>query len=414
DDNCRTMFTKGQAEVMYNQIVNGQRSSFKNALSACFYETDAAVKRIVLPTDTICNLNFRPVVRVKNEGMTVINSGTIFYRVDNGNFIPFNLNQPLGIQEEAFITLPVINVSEGDHTLTISFEKPNNKPQDDNTSNDLLSINFYAYDGGFSTPAPFKEDFEFSSFPPANWNIDNRGTPNTWDLAGVSAYDQGNYSIFINNLNYNSNPSGTRDALITEDYDVSQIGLPNLKFDYAYCRVNSNRFDSLIVYYSLDCGERWTPIFRNGGITLATAPDRNTLFTPTADQWKTVHLTLPFAVGQNKVRFKFENICGWGNALYLDNINVFGTPQTQIREEKNIEVKVYPNPVTDLALVSLPVKHPFTTAEIYNALGQKISTQKVFQSIVEIQTHNLANGPCYIHLSGEGYSQVVPIVVNKR
>jgi hypothetical protein len=414
DDNCRTMFTKGQAEVMYNNLNTGARSSIKTAISNCFLDLDGAIKAILLPTDTICNLNFRPMVRVKNEGITVITNATIFYKIDNQPYQSFPFNKTLRIQEDAFVALPPVSVTEGNHTLTVTFEKPNNANIDNEPSNDLLTVNFYAYDGGFAVQAPFTEDFEMSSFPPSNWMIDNRGSPNTWDLSSASAYDQGFYSAFINNLNYNSNPNGTRDALITDDYDVSQIGLPNLKFDIAYCRVNNNRSDSLAVYYSFDCGKRWTLIYKSGGVTMATAPDQSTFFIPAPNQWKTIRLHLPALVGQNKVRFKFENISGWGNALYLDNINVYGTPLSSAQTfTQKVEVNVYPNPASDIVYVSLPNVHPFSVAELYNAIGQKISSQPIFQRVIEIDTRNIPNGTYFIHVKGEDNSQYATVVINK-
>lgn len=415
DDNCRTMFSKGQADVMYNTVnTGGSRSTFKTAISNCFLDIDGALKAILLPTDTICNLNFRPMVRVKNEGITVITSATIFYKIDNGTYQSFPFNRTLGIQEEAFVALPPVNVTDGNHTLTVTFEKPNNFTVDNEPANDMLTVNFYAYDGGFAVKAPFTEDFETSSFPPDNWTIDNRGTANTWDLSSASAYDQGFYSAYINNLNYNTNPNGAKDALITDDYDVSEIGMPNLKFDLAYCRVNNNRFDSLIVYYSFDCGKNWTSIYRTGGVTMATAPDQTSAFIPTASQWKTVNLQLPSTVGQNKVRFKFENISSWGNALYLDNINIFGTPISSVKEASvKFDVSVYPNPASDLVFVTLPNVHPFTSIEVYNATGQKIATQAIFQRVIELNTSNYSNGSYFIHFIGENASQHASLIISK-
>ncbi len=415
DDNCRNMFTIGQADVMYGTVSQGgQRASIRNSISNCFYDLDGAVKTVLLPTDTICNLNFKPVVKVKNEGVTTIINATIYYRIDNGSFDSLPFNRQLLIQEEAFVTLPLQSVTAGNHTLTVTFEKPNGVSLDSYPANDELTVNFYAYDGGFALQAPLVEDFEMGAFPPTNWLIDNKGNANTWDLASSSGYEVGSYGAVINNLNYTSNPNGAKDALITDDYDVSNVGLPNLKFDLAYCRVNNNRQDSLAVYYSFDCGMQWNLVYRSGGTTMATAPDQNAFFVPTSNQWKTVTVSLPSTIGQNKVRFKFENISGWGNALYLDNINIDGTPISGIEEKSNkVEVSVFPNPAGNFAYISLPVVHPFTQLEVYNAVGQKVASQAIFQRVVELNTNSLTTGTYFVRLLGENASQIQPIVISK-
>lgn len=414
DDACRTMFTRDQANVMYSTVNTGQRASFKNSLSNCFYNLDGAVKSILLPTDTVCSLHFNPMVMIKNAGIAPINDGTIYYKVDYESFKSIPFNQKLDIQEEAVITLPEINITEGEHSILVTFENPNGVAADDDVSNNEFAFDFYAYDGGYALLAPVMEDFEFGYFPPDNWMIENNGTSNTWELSSESAGDNGFFSAFINNLNYTSNPKGTRDALITDDYDLSALGTPSLKFDVAYCRVNNNRYDSLVVSYSFDCGNRWTSFYSAAGTSLATAPDQVTFFTPEASQWKTITRALPSITGQNKVRFKFENYAGWGNALYLDNVNVYGFALGIDEEKSKVEVNVYPNPVNDFAYVSLPVVHPFSKLDVYNTLGQKVSSQSIYQRVVEIDTRALSTGTYFIHLSGENASQYQSILINKN
>lgn len=415
DDNCRTMFTKDQADVMYNTInTGGSRSSFKNAISNCYYNIDGAMRAVLLPTDTICNLNFKPVIEVKNEGIVTINSATIYYKIDNGTFQSLPFNKTLGIQDKSYITLPLQTVTAGNHTLTVTFEKPNGGPLDDNPANDILTISFYAYDGGFALAAPILEDFELGNFPPDNWTIDNKGSANTWEGGQASAYNYGFYSAVINNMNYTSNPKGTRDALITDDYDVSQIGMPNLKFDMAYCRVNVNRYDSLAVYYSFDCGMQWNLIYKDGGTAIATAPDQTSFFIPEDTQWRSINLPLPATVGQNKVRFKFENISNWGNALYLDNINIYGTPLSSIKNaSEKIEATVYPNPASDVAYISLPTVHPFSKLEVFNTMGQRVSSQNITQRVVELNTQAFPNGTYFIRLSGNNIVQHESLIISK-
>ncbi len=404
DDDCKNMFTIGQADRMYGVLTtsgSGNRGSFQTAISNCFLNLDGALAKVILPIDTICGLKFKPIIQVKNEGVVSINNATVFYKLDNGSMQSISWSGSLGIQQTAYITLPELTVADGFHTLSISFEKPNGQSIDDDANNDGNTINFYAYDGGVATVTPVMQDFEDGLYPPINWNIENRGTVNTWASITNSGYGNGSFAAYINNLNYSSNPNRTKDALITEDYNVTTIGLPLVSFDLAYCRHSANRADSLAAYYSFDCGISWNQFFKSGGVELATAPDKTTLFTPGPTQWKTVETDLPALQGQNKVRFKFENISGWGNALYLDNINVSQSPNTVsgiANAVEKVEVKVFPNPAVNEAIVSLPVVHPFTQMEVYNAVGQKVFTTAVLQRIISLNTSELARGTYFIRL----------------
>jgi hypothetical protein len=76
-------------------------------------------------------------------------------------------------------------------------------------------------------------------------------------------------------------------------------------------------------------------------------------------------------------------------------------------------VSVYPNPASDLVFVTLPNVHPFTSIEVYNATGQKITTQSIFQRVIELNTSNYANGSYFIHFIGENASQHAAIIISK-
>jgi hypothetical protein len=69
-------------------------------------------------------------------------------------------------------------------------------------------------------------------------------------------------------------------------------------------------------------------------------------FIPTSTQWRTDYIKLPSAVyGQQAVMFSFENRSYWGGQLYIDNINIPGSPLGLAPLANTSEdVKLYPNP----------------------------------------------------------------------
>ncbi|RMG91157.1 MAG: PKD domain-containing protein, partial [Chloroflexi bacterium] len=113
-----------------------------------------------------------------------------------------------------------------------------------------------------------------------------------------------------------------QDWLITPAYDFSAVSNAVMTFDVAYARYDNNLSDTLGLYYSTDCGATFHQLWRKGGSQLATAPDNTNAFVPTASQWRTETVNLSLLNGEDYVQFAFINFSGWGNNLYLDNINI--------------------------------------------------------------------------------------------
>ncbi len=79
------------------------------------------------------------------------------------------------------------------------------------------------------------------------------------------------------------------------------------------------------VLVSTDCGATWSQVYFKGGTGLATAADNATaVFVPANNEWRTETVSLTSFVGQGSVLVSFQNIGRYGQALYLDNINITG------------------------------------------------------------------------------------------
>jgi hypothetical protein len=92
-----------------------------------------------------------------------------------------------------------------------------------------------------------------------------------------------------------------------------------LSFDVAYARYDASKFDRLKVY-AISCDGSQQLIYDKAGSTLATAPDQTSFFTPIdCNQWRNESINLSAFAGKT-VELVFENVGGWGNRLFLDNI----------------------------------------------------------------------------------------------
>jgi hypothetical protein len=166
-----------------------------------------------------------------------------------------------------------------------------------------------------SVAQPLSEDFVSGITNWLNQNPDNDAV--TW--SSQTGLTCGTTAAMINNLTANNN-TGKLDRL-TRLLDLSNMDYAKLTFDVAYARYDATRSDKLRVY-AVTCDGVETLIYDKTGTALATVADQTTAFTPTAcNQWRTETLNLNAFVGKT-IKLVFEDVGGWGNRLYLDNIKV--------------------------------------------------------------------------------------------
>lgn len=171
---------------------------------------------------------------------------------------------------------------------------------------------------------PFSEGFEGSDFPPAGWiNNDNSTQGIKWNKTTTAGgFGTSTSSILFDN--YSWNYPGEKDEILVKRLNFGSYATIKLKFDVAY-QVFSGYSDSLAVWISTNCGLSFTKVWQKGGTVLSTAGSGGNNFVPTAAQWRTDSVDLSAYTGQNNVIISFQNINGYGNKLYLDNINISGT-----------------------------------------------------------------------------------------
>lgn len=205
----------------------------------------------------------------------------------------------------------------------------------------VMTKTAYVTVSGINT-LPLTEGFQGSVFPPAGWVNDDKFQDNVaWTKkTGVGGFGTSNACAWFDN--YTSNVNGIRDGLWTSKYDFSAVTSATIQFDVAYARYDATYSDTLEVLVSTDCGLTWTSAYLKGGTTLATAPDYTAnIFTPTSAQWRTESVVItPQVAGQGNIMFNFANHGHWGQAIYLDNINIQYTatapPNAAVNTPSNI------------------------------------------------------------------------------
>ena len=183
------------------------------------------------------------------------------------------------------------------------------------TDNDGIKDIYDAYPSDLAKhiAEPVNEKFinNLSNF--INQNPDNDAV--NWTTLSTNCH---NNSSVINNRTIDN--TGKIDRLI-RTLDLSNMDYAKLTFDVAYARFDAVKFDRLRVFVK-NCNGTEQLVYNKAGSQLATSPDQTTLFQPiNCNQWRTETVDLSAFVGKT-VQLIFEDVGGWGNQLFLDNILV--------------------------------------------------------------------------------------------
>ncbi len=172
-------------------------------------------------------------------------------------------------------------------------------------------------------PLPVSEDFEALNFPPQDWTAINPDNGQTWVDADNIIGADGNPTKAAYVANFTYNAAGAEDYLEIFTLDLSQVNTARLYFDVAYRPYDASFKDRLRIDVSTDCGKTFVPSgYDKEGAVLATGPAQTSAYTPgAASDWRRDSVDLSgFAGGRLLIRF--TNVCGYGNNLYIDNVNI--------------------------------------------------------------------------------------------
>ncbi|MBA3706994.1 MAG: T9SS type A sorting domain-containing protein, partial [Bacteroidetes bacterium] len=264
---------------------------------------------------------------------------------------------------------------------------------------------------------PITESFA-GVFPPQNWTLfDDAQNQIQWQASNtVGGYGASNESTFYDN--YNFAELGRRDAVITQNFNLTGVINPKLYFDVAYARYDNVNYDSLAVGVSTNCGQSFSIVYVKSGTVLATAPDNSGYFIPAANQWRTDTINLNAYVGQPEVMFTFQNRGNYGNVLYLDNINLNASVITTAVKKNETELsafEVYPNPANEKISVAFNSQTESVKAIlIRDNLGRVVYENRKNITLNDVQVIDVSNftkGLYFISVEGSKKTFTKKVIV---
>lgn len=218
---------------------------------------------------------------------------------------------------------------------------------------------------------PLSEGFESGLPAPGQWSILNPDNDNSWEHSSTTGgFGTSSSSDYMDN--FSNNTVGNKDYIISPVLDFSSVLKAGFIFDLAYARYSSTYSDTLAIYYTTDCGITKMKLWEKGGTNLSTRADYTSYFTPTSTEWRRDSVDISPVLGKTGVQFLFENRNGWGNTLYLDNINIISYSSVGKETLSSPFVfKAYPNPFE--SGVNIEFGRSFKEGvqiKLYNNLGQ--------------------------------------------
>ncbi|MCX6270734.1 MAG: PKD domain-containing protein [Bacteroidetes bacterium] len=125
---------------------------------------------------------------------------------------------------------------------------------------------------------------------------------------------------------YNYSETGQIDELITQGINLTGVSSPQLTFNVAYREYSTSYHDTLKVLVYTNCGTTYSStIYSKTGSVLATGAATTSSFTPSvSSDWRQETLDLSAFAGSN-ITIRFQCVNGYGNNLYIDDINITGS-----------------------------------------------------------------------------------------
>ncbi len=284
----------------------------------------------------------------------------------------------------------VIYESEGtyDVTLTVTFN---------GNSETVTKTSYIQSQSG--AEFPLSEDFESGNFP-SSWQRVGNGSWSVTDDA--SAYGIGQNSIRFDNFYYDA--QGARDEFWTGK--LNQQASTLLTFDAAYAPYGGQYSDTLAVLVSYNCGSDWTTLWVRGGEELAVGNGTTNFYIPATNEWANYEITIPANQNSDEVIIAFQNRGHYGNAIYVDNINLETIISIDEQEEEST-ITLYPNPTSDFLQISgNSLKEGTCLIQIFDATGRLITSENMIiagkRLEKRIETDQLSKGYYTLEITNGG------------
>lgn len=274
-----------------------------------------------------------------------------------------------------------------------------------------------------ATTLPFYESFEGLSTITPTYFVDN-AAGNGWIVTNTAG-NSGTNSAKLSNYN---ETAGNVDAFSSQAIDLSTINSTTgvtMSFRYAYRKRVSTNNDILKIFASKDCGSTWDIRKTLSATTMSGSSLVTSAYTPASGDWVTVHMTnITSAYWNANFRFKFEFTAGSGNNCYIDDINIYAGPASDVPVTTNgldeinnlTNINLYPNPTDGDVQIAFNSMNDgnVVTLTVTDLTGKTIQVNTLAansgNNLVIMNTSTLSAGTYLIRLADQSGAKTLTFV----
>lgn len=254
---------------------------------------------------------------------------------------------PGGIPATSTEADPVVSyATEGEYTVSLLVVNDNGTDSISYTS--LVNVTEPV------VPPPYSEGFEDPAFPPTGWTQRSNIVLANWQRSTHPTLPMGGYGASLASTSLISYPHGLAPAaLLTPSMELDAPANWALIYDRAYRpHTEPLRWDTLHVFYTLDCGDSRSSLLLRGGEALSTAPPTTAAWNPDSTTWTSDTLQLTGLPAFMPLQFGFEVITQGSMSLFLDNVRVVFLGTTGlVTTPPGKGITVVPNPAAESVIV---------------------------------------------------------------
>lgn len=354
---CSKMFTNGQSSRMLAALTStiAQRNQLWQASNLTFTGVDVpgelCLARFTSNSQSVCA---GTTVNFTDQSYHNVSSRT--WQFPGGSPATSTTANPTVVYNTPGVYPVTLSVSDGANNISV-------------TSTDYITV---LADPGL--PIPLEEGFEsYADLSASPWTVLNIDGDNGFMMTSAAAFSGSNSVQLLNN----SAMRGRKDELVSNTYDMSDVDVVRISYRYSFARRNTSNDDRLRLYVSNSCGETWSMRQQlRGSTNLVTSGNVSGTFVPTSpEQWafaEVNNVSSSFHTSDFRIKFEFES--DGGNSVYIDDININGSPVgvDELREG-GMNAIVVPNPAQDQAqlVYSLKSSGP-VNVELLDVLGRSL------------------------------------------
>jgi hypothetical protein len=375
---------------------------------------DAGITQLTGLSTISCDSTSNPIGTLHNFTQFPLTSVVINYTIDAGPTQTINWSGNLAADADVLYSLPTLNFSNGKHTLHIWTTMPNGGADQD-THNDGISLTTNVLTApAYPVAAPLVQGFTAALFPPAGWSVENVNNGSyAWTRSSVGDLNTGSTEMDCFDAS-----AGTTGNLYTPTVNFSTATAgATLQFDVAHAQYSATYTERLKVDVSTDCGVTWSNVYNKVDPALASISTLvTTAFIPTSTQWRHESISLTPFIGHATILARFQAISGYGNNVYVDDINMFPAPNGIADLTSDKVINIYPNPTTGEAFLKLNFdKSEDVTVSVTNILGSTIKnfTLKNASGIYPIELSGQPAGCYFVNIKTDKETVTKRIFVTK-